>query len=329
MLFVGSCRGPERDIAGSAGIAFQGVPSSPLTPSLSAKGLLSMARLAVGAVRARRILSRFGADVVFATGGYAAAAAAVAQSTRAGRLVIHEQNAVPGRTNLWLAGRADKVCVAFQPAARFFPPGKTVFTGMPIRQEFGSLPEKRDARRKLGLDDTKFTIVAVGGSQGARRINELMLEAWPLIDDGRTQVLHQAGRLNFEDVQAVLGGKTLNGYRVEPYLDVPAALAAADMAVARSGASTLAEIAAARLPSILIPYPHAHADHQTANAASFAESGAALLFRERELSPEMLADAVKNLRSDAARLSRMSESAGALAVPDAAARAAGVIISLL
>lgn len=329
LLFVGSSHGPERDIARSAGIAFEGVPSSPLTPSLSAKGIVSVARLWIGVVRARRILGRFGADVVFATGGYAAAAAAVAQITRAGRLVIHEQNAVPGRTNLWLAARADKVCIAAQRAASFFPADRTVFTGMPIREEFARLPQKQEARRALGLDEDRFTVVVVGGSQGARRVNELVLNAWPLIDDGSTQVLHQVGRLNLAEVQSRLPGGPQDAYRVEPYLDMPSALAAADLVIARSGASTLAEIAAAGVPSILIPYPHAHADHQTANAACFAETNAAILFREDELAPEQLAEAVADLRADPARLRRMAEASKSLSVPDAAARAAAVVVSVV
>jgi UDP-N-acetylglucosamine--N-acetylmuramyl-(pentapeptide) pyrophosphoryl-undecaprenol N-acetylglucosamine transferase len=319
LLFVGSSHGPERELASAAGIAFEAVPSSPLTKSTRGA---AVGRLIVGIVRARRILNRFGADVVMGTGGHAAAAVVIAQRTRRGRIVIQEQNAIPGRTNLWLSRFADKICVTVESSAACFPAGKVVVTGMPIRREFASLPDKADARRALGLREDLFTIVIVGGSQGAKRINELMLAAWPRICDGETQVLHQVGRLNIDEMR----DKAAEDYRVEPVVDMPLALASADLVIGRSGASTLAEITAAGTPSVLIPYPYAYADHQRLNAEELEKRGAAIVRIESDLTAESLADLIVDMRSAPDRLRAMSAASKACGKPAAAARVAQVVM---
>jgi UDP-N-acetylglucosamine--N-acetylmuramyl-(pentapeptide) pyrophosphoryl-undecaprenol N-acetylglucosamine transferase len=326
---VGSSHGPEGKIASDAGIPFRAVPSSPLTKSISVRNAASMMRLLAGVFRARRILREFGPDVVIGTGGYTTAAVLVAQRSLGGKIVIHEQNAVPGRTNRWLSRIANRVCVSFDSSARWFPAGKVVVTGLPVRAEFGALPEKGEARRLLELREDMFTVLVVGGSQGARRLNELVIGAWPLIDDGSTQVLHQVGPRNIERTRAPSSKEGAAGrYRIEAYVDMPVAMAAADLVIGRSGASTVAEIVAAGLPSILVPYPHAVADEQTANARYLADRGAALLLEEGSLTPEKLAEAVDGLRSSPDKLRAMAGSSKSLGVPEAARRVADVALSL-
>jgi UDP-N-acetylglucosamine--N-acetylmuramyl-(pentapeptide) pyrophosphoryl-undecaprenol N-acetylglucosamine transferase len=270
-------------------------------------------------------MNRFGAEVVMGTGGHAAAAVVIAQATRRGRIVIQEQNAIPGRTNLWLARFANRICVAVESAALYFPAEKVVITGMPIRREFASLPDKVDARRALGLREDLFTIVTVGGSQGAKRINEIMLEAWPRVRDGQTQVLHQVGRLNIDDMRV----KVPEDYRVEPTVDMPLALASADLVISRSGASTLAEITAAGVPSILIPYPFAYADHQRLNAEELEQRGSAIVRIEDGLTANALADTIIQLRSSHDRLAAMSAASKSCGRVDAAARVAEVVMGAI
>ncbi|MGC8863766.1 MAG: undecaprenyldiphospho-muramoylpentapeptide beta-N-acetylglucosaminyltransferase [Armatimonadota bacterium] len=330
LLFVGSSHGPEGAVAAEAGIPFQAVPSSPLTRQISARNAVSMVRLLLGVFRARRILRKFGPNVVLGTGGYTTAAVLVAQKTLGGRIVIHEQNVVPGRTNRHLARIADRVCVSFETSAGWFPVGKVVVTGLPVRKEFSSLPDKKDARRALGLRDDLFTLLVVGGSQGARRLNELIMEAWPLMDDGSTQVLHQVGPRNVDQITSCSAdGAAGLRYCAEAYVNMPVAMAAADLVIGRSGASTVAEITACGLPSILVPYPHAVADEQTANARYLADRGAALVFRERTLTPDTLAGAVIGLKASPDKLAAMSESSRSLGVPDAALRVAQVVLDVI
>ena len=326
LLFVGSSHGPEGDLVAKAGIPFRAVPSSPLTKAISARNAVSFGRLIAGVFRAQRILKVFGAEVAVGTGGYTTAAVLIAQRSLGGRIVIHEQNAVPGRTNRWLSRIADRVCVTFEGSETLFPREKVLVTGLPVREEFRALPDKQKARLDLGLNGEAFTILAVGGSQGAKRLNELLIAAWPLIDDGRTQVLHQVGERNLEEARRLLGDR--ERYRIEAYVDMPVAMAAADLLIGRSGASTVAEITLAGLPSILVPYPYAIANEQKANAAYLVERGAAILCQESSLTPETLAETVTGLRSDSEKLSAMASASASLAKPDAARRVAEVAISL-
>lgn len=333
LLFVGSSHGPEGAIAAEAGFEFRAIASSKLTKSVSLSNASALMKLAAGIPRARKILRDFGADVVLGTGGYTTAAVLVAARTLGRGVVIHEQNAVPGRTNMWLARIADKICVSVESSAAFFSAKKVELTGMPIRADFSALADKLAARRALGMNPEAFTLVVVGGSQGARRINELVVESLTWLWDDGIQVLHQAGERNVQDVSARydmlygdLGGQM--PYYLKAYVDMPSAIAAADLIISRSGASTIAEITAAGLPSVLLPYPHAYANHQKRNAEYLVQHGAAVMVEDDSVTPRMLADIVVDLRRSPEKLQRMSAAAKSLGKPDAAQRVAEVVLSV-
>lgn len=333
LLFVGSSHGPEGDIARANGFDFRPVPSSPLTKSVSFRNAASLLRLAAGMFRARRILKDFRPGAVVGTGGYTTAAVLLAARSIRSRIVIHEQNAAAGRTNKWLARFADKVCVSFESSSKSFPERKVVITGLPIRREFQSLPDKREARRRLELGEGLFTILILGGSQGARRVNELVIKTIPKICGVGAQILHQVGERNVQDVRAkleLLYGSSIDNlpYYLKGYVDSPVAMAAADMVIGRSGAATLAEINAAGLPGILIPYPHAVANEQRLNADYLADHGAAIVFDEANLSSETLTAAVEGLILFPERLSAMADASKSLARPDAAKDVAQIALDL-
>lgn len=323
LLFVGSSHGPEGKLATEAGIPFQAVPSAPLTKSVSFRNAASLLKLATSFFRARRILKSFAPDVVIGTGGYTTAAVLLAARSLHGKIVIHEQNAVPGRTNLWLARIANKVCVSFDSSAAFFPKEKVEVTGMPIRSEFSHLPDKQEARKQLGLDPDAFTVLVVGGSQGAKKLNELVLGMLQTVDDGKTQVLHQVGTRNIVDVSSK-DAANMKIYHFSAYLNMPVALAAADMVISRSGASTIAEITAARLPSILVPYPYAYANHQKRNAEYVVKHHAAILCEESLITEEALGDLVGVLRASPDKLAAMASSSASISRVDAARRVAEI-----
>ncbi len=334
LLFIGSSHGPEGAIAEKAGMPFKAVPSSSLTRALSLKNAASLARLIAGVPRARRMLKAFGPDVVIGTGGYTTAAVLIAQRLLGGPVVIHEQNAIPGRTNLFLARIADRVCVTFDRSAGYFAASKVAVTGMPIRKEFAALPNKADARRELGLEEGLFTLLVVGGSQGARAVNQLIMEQIRELCGAGIQVLHQVGERNVQDVIAYLDlhyGNALDElpYHLRPYLDMPAAIAAADLVVARSGASTIAEITAAGLPSIMIPYPYAYANHQKHNARYLVERGAAVLCEEGSSTAIGLAGIILDLKRSPEKLRALSEASAALGRPDAARAVAEAALQLI
>lgn len=330
LLFVGSSHGPEGKIAREAGIDFEAVPSLPLTKSISLKNAAAFGRLLAGVFRARRILKAFGPDVVIGAGGYTTAAVLLAAKSLRMPIVIHEQNAIPGRTNLWLARIASRICVSFENSVAYFPSGKVVVTGMPVRAEFAALPDKAEARRRLGLAGDRFTVLVVGGSQGAKRLNELVLGMWPMIDDGRTQILHQVGERNLADVRARLEERSLSdAYRAEAYIDMPVAVAAADLVICRSGASTIAEITAAGLPSILVPYPYAYANHQKRNAEYVVSHRAGVMCEEGVATSDILGGLVTGLRDKSEDLASMAAASKALGKIDAAQSVAEVAFGLI
>lgn len=330
LFFIGSAGGPEGRIASQAGIPFTSVPCSPFPRSGSVAGLAALARLFGGMSKALFVLRRFRPDVVVGTGGYVSAPTLIASRVMRVPAVIHEQNVVPGRANRWLARFVDCVCVSFDSSVDYFSGYRVIVTGLPIRKQFANLPGKGEARRQLGLSEERFTLLVVGGSQGSRKLNQLMFDAWPMIASDQIQVIHQTGPQNLDQVekirQVVSADKT--NYYVEPYVDMPLVMAAADLLVGRSGASTVAEATAVGLPCIFIPYPFSVADEQTANARYVADRGAALVFSEDEITPAKLTEEISNLRSSPGRLQAMAEASRSLGRPHAAADVAKIAMDL-
>jgi len=293
--------------------------SRPLKRVFSPGTVLTAAALARGLAEALGALNRFKPDVVIGTGGYVSASVLLAQALRRGRIIIHEQNAVPGRTNLWLSRFACKICVTFEDSTRYFPPGKTFVTGLPIRLELLSLPVKEDARTALGLEPGRFTILVLGGSQGAKRLNNVIADAIPLLSELPVQVLHQAGERNYEEAEARRESAGWDGYRVYAYFDdMRPAYGSADLVVSRCGASTVAEITAVGLPAIFMPYPYAYADHQRYNGEFVARKGGGIVISDAEISPELLTGVVERFLKSPADLAKMAEASRRLGKPHAA-----------
>jgi UDP-N-acetylglucosamine--N-acetylmuramyl-(pentapeptide) pyrophosphoryl-undecaprenol N-acetylglucosamine transferase len=250
-------------------------------------------------------------------------AAVLAARLRGTPTILREQNAFPGVANRWLGRVARRVCVGFAEAARFFPAGRAVHTGNPIRGRLLS-GAPRAGGAPTGL-------LVFGGSQGAHRLNEATLEAARII--GATAatiaIVHQTGR---EDVERVRGGYAALGLaaRVEPFIaDMGAVYAAADVALSRAGAMSCAELTAVGLPAILVPYPFAADDHQRRNAEVLVAGGAAEMILDRELTGARLAAALVPLLEDAARRARMAAAARALGRPDAARHVADECLRLV
>jgi UDP-N-acetylglucosamine--N-acetylmuramyl-(pentapeptide) pyrophosphoryl-undecaprenol N-acetylglucosamine transferase len=314
-------------IASEFDVPIVAVDSRPLSRSslrAAAAGLFSNVR---GVAQSMPIVSSFRPDVVIGAGGYASfpviAAVAMLKTTgqlRQTRVAVMNPDVTPGLANRALAKIADEVWCAYPATAEFFG-RKFVLTGTPVRPEFYDLPRAQDARKRLGLAPDKKTILIFGGSQGARTIN---VAASALVARRRLppdwQVLHIAGERDHEWMAAERGAEPNgNRYVLLPYLaEMALAYAAADIAVCRSGASTLAELSTAGVASILIPYPHAAEDHQHKNAVAFAEAGASLVMSDADLDPDALYWKLVEAM-DPARLEAMRKAAHALARPRALA----------
>jgi UDP-N-acetylglucosamine--N-acetylmuramyl-(pentapeptide) pyrophosphoryl-undecaprenol N-acetylglucosamine transferase len=270
---------------------------------------LNAARAAAKAVAALaaagRLLRRHDADAVLGGGGYVAGPVGLAAVLRGTPLVLTEADSHLGLTNRLLAGRARRVCLAFPIDGR--DGDRYLLTGRPVP---ATVTDRDGARARFGLQPEETTVLVFGGSLGARSINETAVAAFA---DAPYRILHVAGRRDFADLSAPGPHYVLRDY-VVPF---GAALAAADLAVARAGGSVF-ELAQYGLPSVLVPYPHASGDHQTANARWMERAGAATLIADAELTPARLRAEVDALVHDEQRRAAMAAAARALARPDAA-----------
>ena len=278
------------------------------------KAVRAVVRAAGAVGAARRVLARHGADAVLGGGGYVAGPVGVAALTRRIPVVLTEADSHLGLTNRLLAPRARRVCLAFPIAGR---DGKRyLVTGRPVPP---TIDDREGARAAFGIPPDATCVLIFGGSLGARSINLAAVEAF---GTAPYHVLHIPGARDFAALRAPGPHYVLREY-VEPF---GTALAAADLVVARAGGSVF-ELAQYGLPAVLIPYPHASADHQTANARWMAESGAAIILRDDELTPPRLRAEVDGLLAEPDRLRTMAAASRALARPDAAQAVAHEVLA--
>jgi UDP-N-acetylglucosamine--N-acetylmuramyl-(pentapeptide) pyrophosphoryl-undecaprenol N-acetylglucosamine transferase len=328
--FVGSPDGQEARLVPAAGFDFHAVSAQKMVRKLSAR-TVSAPIVALRSVRDCRPLVR-GADAVLGVGGYVSAPAVLAARRARAPVVLHEQNAIPGLANRLLSRRARVVALSFGDAANRLPRGvPTVVTGNPVRGRVVAVAERREAlaaeaRTVFDLEPGRTTVCVFGGSQGARQLDRLIAAATDhLAERGDLQLLILAGPANLELLSPAVDPARPLRVRVLGFVDrIELALAVADLAVSRAGAS-VAELAVCGVPSILVPYPHATENHQEANARELERVGAAEVALERELTPASLARRIERLVDDPAARSSMAAAALAWGTPDADRRLAELI----
>ena len=321
VVFVGGTRGLEAQAVPEAGfrIRYVMVRGFPRRQWWRWPGA-ALANV-IGLLQSMWVVTTEKPDVVLGTGGYVSGPVSLAAVLLGRRVVLQEQNSVPGLTNRLLARIADQVHLSFTESRAYFARKDNLrITGNPVRSFI--LGGERDvAVRHFGLVDGRPTVFVFGGSRGARRINEAAIDAMRRLR-GRVDVqfILQTGREDFEEAQKRVSDETLPA-KVMPFLrEIHLAYAAADLLVCRSGAMTLAELAACGTPAILIPYPFAAHNHQEINASNLVERGAATLIPDGELTGERLAKEIAHLLSDRQLLRRMSAHARTFARLDAAER---------
>ena len=255
-------------------------------------------------------------DLVFTTGGYIAAPAILAARLRRIPVILHESNVLPGKVTRLLGQYATAVIMGFQESAQYLPKAKTIHLGTPVRAEFLT-PQPLE----LDIPGDRPLILAMGGSQGAVGINQLVRQCAGRWLEAGASIVHITGK-NDPDV----GQFQAENYLTLPFVEnIAPLLQRADVVISRSGASALTELTITKTPAILIPYPYAAEDHQTFNAKVFAKQGAAVLIQQQDLTPEELQGKVLYLLGDSTELNRMAEAAGSLAVVDSANRLADVV----
>jgi len=327
ITFVGTKNGMEADLVVREGFTFRAIRAQGWSRKISIKTLSMVLNNSMGVLQALNIIRGFKPDVVLGTGGYVAAPLVFAAALLKIPIVLHEQNAVPGITNRFLSRWASKVALSFNESKKFFPSHvKMEVTGNPVREALFQV-DKKEGIKKLNLSEHKKTVLVFGGSRGARRINDAIIEgAKNLLSIDKLQLIHLTGQDDYKYVLDQLQKKgiqlDLNGNIViKPYLyEMENALAAADLVVCRAGATTLAELTALGKASILIPYPYATDNHQEKNARALEAEGAAYVIKDSELTGKILTDLIIKLIEDNELLSRMARNSRKLGQPDAVIR---------
>jgi UDP-N-acetylglucosamine--N-acetylmuramyl-(pentapeptide) pyrophosphoryl-undecaprenol N-acetylglucosamine transferase len=320
ILFIGTSRGIETRLVPQAGFGLMMIKVGALKNVSLVTRLRTLFDLPLAIFHSRKIIKIFDPQVVIGVGGYASGPAMAAAILGRIPTLAFESNYVPGFANKIVGRWVSAAAVHFEQTTRYFRNARVV--GVPVRPEFFSVPPLEANHRP--------TLLVFGGSQGAHAINLAVTEAVPLVlrQIPDLQVIHQTGERDYNDVQAAYA-RAGTSAEVSAFIDkMPEAFSRAGLVICRSGASTVAEIAAAGKPAIFIPFPRATDDHQRRNAEAFANAGAARLMIESELSPEKLADAVVKLLSGLAPLQEMAAKAKALGHPNAAAEVAEMAAEL-
>lgn len=278
---------------------------------------------------AKKLLREFKPDVAVGVGGYASAAALGADNSLGIPTLIQEQNSYAGLTNKNLAAKAEKICVAYEGMERFFPAEKIILTGNPVRQALlDTTISREEAIKSLGLDPSKKTILLVGGSLGARTINESMLQHLDLIKSSDVQFIWQTGKYYSAEIAERLKGQEIPNLKVTDFItDMGVAYKAADLVISRAGASSISEFCLIGKPVILVPSPNVAEDHQTKNALALSTRDAAIYVKDAEAPSTLLQLAIDTVQ-DAAKLKSLSENVLKLALPDSADIIAKEVIKL-
>lgn len=329
LLFVGSRRGIEVRMVPAAGFELVALPGRGIARRVNLTNVASLAGLAAAAARALAVLGKARPAVVVVVGGYASIPAALAAIILGVPVVVSEQNAIPGLANR-LVGRFAKACAVAFPGTAL---PRAVTTGNPVRAEIARLersePARAEARRELGIAPDATVVAVVGGSLGARRINEAALalaQSWK--SRSGVSIYHVVGERDWADistrtVESGIGGVQYKRVRFEDRMDL--LLCAADVFVSRAGATTVAELTAVGVASILVPLGGSPGDHQTRNARVLVDAGAALTIADAELDAGTLADQLDGLLANRSRLDDMAAAARALGRPDAAVAVARLV----
>jgi len=328
ILFVGARGRMEMEKVPQAGYPIEGLWISGLQRKLTLSNLMFPIKVVHSLLRCRSIVKSFKPDAVVGVGGYASGPLVKVASQMGIPAVLQEQNSYPGITNKLLANKASKICVAYPGMEKFFPAEKIVLTGNPMRSQFDKVFTREEAANLYGLDPARKTIFAVGGSLGARTINETIQQAYDLLKDrDDIQVLWQIGSFYAAQCLETPVAK-LGNVHASLFIDrMDLAYAMADVVIARAGAMTISELCLTGKAAILVPSPYVAEDHQTHNAMSLVRLGAAILIPDREAPSRAFPEALRLLERED-ELKKLESQARKLGKPHAADEIADIIFSL-
>ncbi|WP_289665148.1 undecaprenyldiphospho-muramoylpentapeptide beta-N-acetylglucosaminyltransferase [Flavobacterium panacagri] len=325
-LFVGARDKMEMQKVPQAGYEIKGLWIAGLQRKLTLQNLMFPLKLASSLLESKRIIKKFKPNVVIGTGGFASGPLLQAAGSAGIPTVVQEQNSFPGITNKLLSKKANAICVAYQNLERFFPKEKIVLTGNPVRQDLIDIESKRDeAITFYGLDPNKKTLLVLGGSLGARRINQLIEKELQNFLSQNVQVIWQCGKLYFEEYKKY----NQPNVKVVDFIErMDFVYAASDIIISRAGASSVSELCIVGKPVIFIPSPNVAEDHQTKNAQAIVDAKGAILLKESELESEF-SIVFEALLKDSGKQKQLSDNIKKLARPKATQDIVAEIVKLI
>jgi UDP-N-acetylglucosamine--N-acetylmuramyl-(pentapeptide) pyrophosphoryl-undecaprenol N-acetylglucosamine transferase len=325
-LFVGAQDKMEMQKVPQAGYSIKGLWIAGLQRRLTFDNALFPIKLLSSLLKSRQIIKQFQPDVVIGTGGFASGPLLQMANSAGIPTVIQEQNSFPGITNKLLSKKANAICVAYKNLERFFPKDKMVLTGNPVRQDLMTIEGKRaEGVAHFNLDPNKKTILVLGGSLGARRVNQLIEKELEFFETQNVQLLWQCGKLYFEEYQKYQS----KDVQVMAFIErMDLVYAAADIVISRAGASSVSELCIVGKPVVFIPSPNVAEDHQTKNAKSIADKNGAILIRESELDATF-ESTFSDLIGNENKQHELSQNIKSLALPNATKAIVEEIIKLI
>ena len=333
VYYVGNKRNMEFELATKKGYKFLHVSISGMPRKLNPKFFIWGVKLVKAIIRSVRYIKKYKPDAVFATGGYVSAPMIFACRITKTPYIMHDCDAMPGLVTRRLSKRAKYVTLAFENAKRYIPNRHTVITGNPIRDGFRTMTEV-EARANLGLEN-KLTLCVMGGSQGAKSINNTTIELLKeLSQEQNLQIIFQTGKKNYNDVITRLQSiypafEQDKNLIIRPYFeDMISVLKSSDIVVSRAGSLSLSEICASNTVPILVPYPYAAANHQRINAKCLLNLGACIYIEDKELDPNRLRETIIDLLNNPIKMNYLKQNSSHLAKFDAAAEIVGLLKSL-
>lgn len=328
-LFVGAEGKMEMEKVPAAGFKIEGLPIRGFQRGSIAKNLSLPWRLIRSMMKARALVRSFKPDVAVGVGGYASGPVLAAAQRMHVPTLIQEQNSFPGKTNIFLAKRVDRICVAYAGMEKYFPKEKVLLTGNPVRQEVVRLAGKRPRGMELfGLQEGSPVLFVTGGSLGARGVNKGVEAALPKLKNAGIQVIWQTGTPYFEQARKAVADLGYDDCKVMEFVTgMDYAYAVADLVVARAGAISVSELCLVQKPTILVPLPSAAEDHQTHNARALTDRGAAVLLKDVD-AVEELGDTVVDLIKDTEALAKLRNAISSMGTQNAAEAIAVEVIRL-
>jgi len=326
-LFVGAKEKMEMQKVPQAGYKIIGLWIAGLQRRLTFDNTLFPIKLISSLLKSRTIIRNFKPDVVVGTGGFASGPLLQIAAIAGIPTVIQEQNSYPGITNKLLSKNADKICVAYENLERFFPKNKMILTGNPVRQDLIDIDSKREeALQYFNLDPNKQTLLVLGGSLGARRVNQLIAKEILTFAAHNIQVIWQCGKLYFDEYKRVEENENIQIHSFIDRMDL--VYAAADIVISRAGASSVSELCIVGKPVIFIPSPNVAEDHQTKNAQAIVDKKGALLLKESELDSQFSV-VFESLVKDPEKQKQLGKNIKQLALPEATKQIVDEIVKLI